>query len=409
MAATKAANEELQLVIEEKLMKLHVEGLRELLKGFGLNESEWKDKSKMVLIKNMRKFMEEDMENLEAHEGRLKNVKQAIGTPGEIIPTLSTPVTSHTTSSTELASPVVSSSVLGGGLSTLTTAASSMLRRELKMFGQIGEPDQKDKLTYVSIHNYNVQGEIVAAVIRAMTPSLPLGKFLEASSSETITLPLLKKYLRSHIHEKSAQELYGELDSLTQKDSEDAMSFLFRAFELEAKICLAAEAEDASSFASKYPGMVRGLTLQTIETGLSRSNESIRNQLRPFLRMPKITADELTAQMRIIIAAEKSRNTKLAAVEHTTGPNTQKSKHQKNVSSMQRVSELPKQSEDTSTELIAAIKSLQTEVSNLSSLRSQVSSLQNEVKELRVNQGGEGKRSTRHVATCRDCASKGEP
>ena len=78
-----------------------------------------------------------------------------------------------------------------------------MLRRDLKLIGQIGEPNQRDKLSFVGVYNQMKEAEergymdkeIIAAVIRAMTPSLPLRKFLEATSLNNVTLHLLKKYL----------------------------------------------------------------------------------------------------------------------------------------------------------------------------------------------------------------------
>ena len=70
---------------------------------------------------------------------------------------------------------------------------------------------------------------------------------------------------------------------------------------------LAAEAEEPDSFAAKY------LTLRTIETGLSPEKEGIRTQMQPYLRNPSITADELAEKLRTIMAAEKNRETKLAA------------------------------------------------------------------------------------------------
>ena len=67
----------------------------------------------------------------------------------------------------------------------------SLLRKELKIKGQIGEAHQRDKLTYVSlIHQINETQEagydgceIVNTVIRAMSPSLTLRNVLETTSN----------------------------------------------------------------------------------------------------------------------------------------------------------------------------------------------------------------------------------
>ena len=64
----------------------------------------------------------------------------------------------------------------------------SLLRKELKIKGQIGDANQKDKLTYVSLmHQIDEaqeagyeESEIVSSVIRAMIPSLTLRNVLKA-------------------------------------------------------------------------------------------------------------------------------------------------------------------------------------------------------------------------------------
>lgn len=61
------------------------------------------------------------------------------------------------------------------------------LRREFRVFGQIGEAGQKEKLSYTSLNNQIESGvrkgyaeaEIIEAVIRAVSPGLPLRELLE--------------------------------------------------------------------------------------------------------------------------------------------------------------------------------------------------------------------------------------
>ena len=48
---------------------------------------------------------------------------------------------------------------------------------------------------------------------------------------------------------------------------------------------------------------------------MSQENEGIRNQIRPYLREAGISSDELTSQMRIIMAAEKNRTSKMATAQ----------------------------------------------------------------------------------------------
>ena len=90
----------------------------------------------------------------------------------------------------------------------------SDFKRELKIIGQIGEPGQKDKLSFVSLvrqiegalqKDYKPQ-EVVDAVVRAINPGMRLRSYLEGLSD--LTLPRLRRILRSHYQEKSATDLY---------------------------------------------------------------------------------------------------------------------------------------------------------------------------------------------------------
>ena len=84
------------------------------------------------------------------------------------------------------------------GLNTLLASASA-LRRQFKISGQIGEPGQKDKVSFTSLvrqmTNGRMQGysecEIVDGVIRAITPGLVLRNYLE--TYKDLSLDQLKK------------------------------------------------------------------------------------------------------------------------------------------------------------------------------------------------------------------------
>ena len=73
--------------------------------------------------------------------------------------------------------------------------------RELKIIGQIGEPNQKDKLTYLSserqiqraLKKGHDEGEVVEAVIQAMAPGTKLKSYLE--SKIDLTLQALRQIL----------------------------------------------------------------------------------------------------------------------------------------------------------------------------------------------------------------------
>lgn len=75
--------------------------------------------------------------------------------------------------------------------------------------------------------------EIVDAVIRAISPGLQLRSYLEGKSN--LTLPTLRRILRSHYQEKGATELYKQLTSEVQSSKETPQAFLIRALDLRQK------------------------------------------------------------------------------------------------------------------------------------------------------------------------------
>ena len=96
-------------------------------------------------------------------------------------------------------------------------------QRGLKIISQIGEPVQKDKLSFVSlvrqIEDALQKGgepqEVVDAAVRAINPGTRLRCYLEGLSD--LTLPRLKRILLTHFQEKSVSDLYSKLSPLIQE------------------------------------------------------------------------------------------------------------------------------------------------------------------------------------------------
>ena len=122
-----------------------------------------------------------------------------------------------------------------------------LIRREFKISGQIGEPGQTDKLTFVSLthqidsglkRNYK-ESEIVDAVIRAISLHSSLRSCVETLND--LSLPKLRKILRVHYREKSASERYQHLATIFQQPKETAQQFLLRALDLRNKVGFASK------------------------------------------------------------------------------------------------------------------------------------------------------------------------
>ena len=191
--------------------------------------------------------------------------------------------------------------------------ASSALRRQFKINGQIGEPEQKDKLSYTSlvrqisagVEQKYTEREIVDGIIRAITPGMVLRSYLE--SHKDLSLERLKKILRSHYGVKDTTELYQTLASLCQNPKETPSAFLMRALDIRQQILFACyEGETELHYDAEH---VKQLFLRSVETGLL--DESIRAKLRPFLKDKNVTDEVLIQQMSVAASAESERNKKL--------------------------------------------------------------------------------------------------
>ena len=171
----------------------------------------------------------------------------------------------------------------------------NMIRREFKISGQIGEPGQKDRLTFASLANQIETGrlkgysdrDIVHAVIRAIVPGSELRSYLEGRSK--IPLPNLRRIIRSHYKERDATELFKQLSQLKQEAKETPQAFLLRAFNIRQKVIFASQ--EVESKLRYEPQLVREMFRHTLVTGLR--SESIKNELRPYLDDSETTDEVL--------------------------------------------------------------------------------------------------------------------
>ena len=72
----------------------------------------------------------------------------------------------------------------------------------------------------------------------------------------------------------------------------------------------AASDEEEDKFLKYSQGLVHGITMNTIETGLR--DENVRSQIRPLLKRSVDLSDvELTTQLHSIMLSEQNRNNKI--------------------------------------------------------------------------------------------------
>lgn len=378
--------EEKEIQVDQEILMLGLEELKEFSLFLKIESERTEGKSKVKVIKEIRKQIGLNVDSLDEDsvpsyldnlldsikgikaqkasevEKLEKELKEIEDKRKEIKQKLETQTMAKSTCSES--TPKAGNTLNTAVVDLTSQLSSSMLYREFKIQGVIGEPGQKDKLTYQSLisqietglrRNYSDK-EVVLAVIRAVQPGLQLRSYLESVSE--ITLERLRKILRFHFHEKSATELFQLLTTATQQPNEDPQSFLMRALTLRQKIVFASK--EADSGITYDSSSVQSLFLHALETGLK--DETIRAKIRPALAKKTVTDEELIEAMFLAVSAETERNNKFQL------PTDRKQKPA-------RVSSVENAGATTNNEVLSAIKALKTEFS----------AIQSEVKALRDN------------------------
>lgn len=199
------------------------------------------------------------------------------------------------------------------------------LRREFRICGQIGESGQKDKLSYLSLvrqikvgtEKGHTETEITEAVIRAVSPGLPLRDMLEIKRG--LTLSGLLTILRGHYKVDSSTDLYHRLISLSQEPKETALNFVFRAIELKEKLLWKAENEEAEEHYSR--ATIQRKFLRSIETGLL--SDSVKFNILPHLSNIKITDEDLIEKVNEASRVENERQEKRRRATVAKSPKVQ--------------------------------------------------------------------------------------
>ena len=197
-----------------------------------------------------------------------------------------------------------------------TKSSSSLLRREFKISGQIGEPGQTEKLTFVSLMHQIDSGlkrdyqenEIVDAVIRAISPHSSLRSYVETLSD--LSLAKLRRILRVHYREKTASEVYQQLATVCQHSSDESpQQFLLRALDLRNKVNFASKESDCEF--NYGASLIQKTFVKSFETGLR--DDILASNLRPTLRTSGLTDEELMRQVNELASQQAERSSKLAS------------------------------------------------------------------------------------------------
>lgn len=165
------------------------------------------------------------------------------------------------------------------------------------------------KLSYLSLVRQIEMGmekghsetEVVEAVIRAISPGLPLRDMLEIKRG--LTLSKLLTILKGHYKVDSSTELYHQFLNVSQEPKETALNFVFRAIELKEKLLWKAANEETDELYSR--ATIQRKFLRSIETGLL--SDSIKYQLLPLLSDLSTTDEELIERVNEVSKLEHER------------------------------------------------------------------------------------------------------
>lgn len=267
--------------------------------------------------------------------------------------------------------------------STAYTLPEVTLRREFKVCGQIGESGQRDKLSYLSLirqieigaEKGHTDTELTEAVIRAVSPGLPLRDMLEIKRG--LTLSALLTILRGHYKVDSSTDLYHQLVSLSQEPKETALNFVFRAIELKEKLLWKADNEDTEEHYSR--ATIQRKFLRSIETGLL--SDSIKFNILPHLSNVRITDEELIEKVNEASRVENERQEKRKKFTTAKGPKVQE------LSSDIQAGSAPldgpvKYKEPNTTVTVKAVKGKENKVEQTMSTQQMMEELRTEMKQM---------------------------
>ena len=215
---------------------------------------------------------------------------------------------------------------LGGALKDLTkseptsddsvTTLSYRKLRQFKINGTIGDPGQKNCLSYSSLlYQLNLgeeQGytlkEIHAGVVRAIEAGNPFRELLELEDldkEEDLNKESFLKTIRSHFQEQDPNSVFNELRTAVQRPKETAHKFCCRCVALKKRIIKLSEDDainvDESNLNSTF--------YRTISTGLKQTE--IRNELRQILKDAELSDAELLSEVSQAQGREEERLSKL--------------------------------------------------------------------------------------------------
>ena len=239
-------------------------------------------------------------------------------------------------------------------MSTSAQSDNAWFKRPLKISGIVASPDKSNSksISYINLSaqiadakNSYTDEEICREIRKSVATNSPLKTYFDTQVNMGLTK--MMEMLRNFYKEKSAAELFQELSSLKQNQSENATDFLLRGFEVRQRLMAAAEAEGECY----EEALVTSTFHRAVRTGLK--NGQVRAHMRPFLLAGKKPTedDQLLSEINLaegeyeeITSKMKTSTKKITVNEVKTETTKTESKLEESIKPlMESLSQLQKQ------------------------------------------------------------------
>ena len=189
------------------------------------------------------------------------------------------------------------------------------LKRELKIQGTIGGKGES-RLSYASLHSQvqeaktkkYTEDEICFALRRAVSAGSELRTYLDALDTE-ITLEETLRYIRGMYKEKTACEIFSDLNKISQTEGEENQVFLFRTLGLKQKMITASKLENEIGYSRE---LINTIFKRAVFSGLR--DKTVREHMKPFLKPESTASDrELIEEINKVSMEETEWNSKQGA------------------------------------------------------------------------------------------------
>ncbi len=153
------------------------------------------------------------------------------------------------------------------------------------------------------------ESEIICTLLRMIKP----GHFKDMlTNKDDLTIAELKRFLKSHMRERSSTELFQELSTAKQQDKETPQQFVYRLLGVKQKV-LSASQHGGSEF-NYDKRLVQGVFLHTLYQGLNENNFNIRLDIKPYISDLTVTDDFILEQVTKSANEETERQKRLSTV-----------------------------------------------------------------------------------------------